>query len=112
MTDGRSTPQDRLDVLRARLPEYLVPATVTVLDRSPLRATPEGLVVFSRNPFRWQLSRPRTLAGTGLYPGFPIRKPTNLIAYASVPARTTGWLIQAKGSLIPLRPTGRDELTE
>ena len=31
MTDGRSTPQD--------LPEYLVPATVTVLDRLPLRAS-------------------------------------------------------------------------
>lgn len=45
--------------------------------------------------------------------GFPIRKPTNLIlAYASVQSRTTGWLIQAKGRLIQLRPTGRDELTE
>jgi cytochrome P450 len=45
--------------------------------------------------------------------GFPIRKPTNLIlAYANVPGRTTGWLIQAKGWLIQLRPTGRDELTE
>jgi len=38
VTDGRSTPQDPLDFLRARLPEYLVPATMTVLDRLPLRA--------------------------------------------------------------------------
>jgi amino acid adenylation domain-containing protein len=37
VTDGRSTPQDLLDFLRARLPEYLVPATMTVLDRLPLR---------------------------------------------------------------------------
>jgi len=39
VTDGRSTPQDLLDFLRARLPEYLVPATVRVLDRLPLRAS-------------------------------------------------------------------------
>ncbi|MGH3875501.1 MAG: amino acid adenylation domain-containing protein [Actinophytocola sp.] len=37
VTDGRSTPQDLLDFLRARLPEYLVPATMTALDRLPLR---------------------------------------------------------------------------
>src|SRR5919197_4241675 len=37
VTDGRSTPQDLLDFLRERLPEYLVPATMTVLDRLPLR---------------------------------------------------------------------------
>jgi amino acid adenylation domain-containing protein len=37
VTDGRSTPQDLLDFLRMRLPEYLVPATVTVLDRLPLK---------------------------------------------------------------------------
>jgi amino acid adenylation domain-containing protein len=39
VTDGQPTPQDLLDFLRARLPEYLVPATVTVLDRLPLRAS-------------------------------------------------------------------------
>ncbi|HEY7592930.1 MAG TPA: amino acid adenylation domain-containing protein [Actinophytocola sp.] len=39
VTDGRSTSQDLLDFLRARLPEYLVPATMTVLDRLPLRAS-------------------------------------------------------------------------
>ena len=39
VTDGRSTPQDLLDFLCARLPEYLVPATMTVLDRLPLRAS-------------------------------------------------------------------------
>jgi hypothetical protein len=71
VTDGRSTPQDLLDFQRARLPEYLVPATMTVLDHC----------------------------------GAEVR-------YASVPGRTTGWLIQAKGWLIQLRPTGRDELTE
>ena len=37
VTDGRSTPQDLLDFLRERLPEYLVPDTMTVLDRLPLR---------------------------------------------------------------------------
>jgi acyl-CoA synthetase (AMP-forming)/AMP-acid ligase II len=37
VTDGQSTPQDLLDFLGARLPEYLVPATMTVLDRLPLR---------------------------------------------------------------------------
>jgi hypothetical protein len=41
VTDGGSTPQDLLDFLRARLPEYLVPATMTVLDRLPLRASGE-----------------------------------------------------------------------
>jgi amino acid adenylation domain-containing protein len=36
--------------------------------------------------------------------GFPIRKPTNLIlVYASVPGRTTGWLIPVKGRSIQLR---------
>jgi len=35
-----------------------------------------------------------------------------IIAFASVPGGTTGWLIQAKGRSIQLRPTGRDELTE
>jgi amino acid adenylation domain-containing protein/thioester reductase-like protein len=35
---GRATPRELLDFLRARLPEYQVPATVTVLDRLPLRA--------------------------------------------------------------------------
>jgi amino acid adenylation domain-containing protein len=39
VTDGRSTPQDLLDFLRARLPDYLVPDTMTVLDRLPLRAS-------------------------------------------------------------------------
>jgi len=39
VTDGRSTPEDLLDFLRARLPEYLVPATITALDRLPLRAS-------------------------------------------------------------------------
>ncbi|MDQ3790977.1 MAG: amino acid adenylation domain-containing protein [Actinomycetota bacterium] len=37
VADGRATPQDLLDFLRTRLPEYLVPATMTVLDRLPLR---------------------------------------------------------------------------
>ena len=37
VADGRSTPQDLLDFLRMRLPEYLVPATMTVLDRLTLR---------------------------------------------------------------------------
>jgi hypothetical protein len=32
VTLGRSTPQDLLGCLRVRLPEYLVPATMTVLD--------------------------------------------------------------------------------
>jgi hypothetical protein len=42
--------------------------------------------------------------------GFQIRKPTNLpLAYASVLGRTTGWLIRAKGWLVQLPPTGRDE---
>jgi amino acid adenylation domain-containing protein len=39
VTDGRSTPQDLLDFLRAQLPEYLVPATMTLLDQLPLRAS-------------------------------------------------------------------------
>jgi amino acid adenylation domain-containing protein/thioester reductase-like protein len=39
VTDGRSTPQELLDFLRARLPEYQVPATMTLLDRLPLTAS-------------------------------------------------------------------------
>jgi amino acid adenylation domain-containing protein len=39
VTDGRSTPQDLLDFLRARLPDYMVPDTVTVLDRLPVTAS-------------------------------------------------------------------------
>jgi amino acid adenylation domain-containing protein len=39
VTNGRSTPEDLLDFLRARLPEYLVPDTMTVLDRLPLTAS-------------------------------------------------------------------------
>lgn len=37
--------------------------------------------------------------------GFPIRKPTNLVlAYASVPGRATGWLIQAKRAVDSATP--------
>jgi hypothetical protein len=39
VTDGRSTPQDLHDFLCAWLPEHLVPATMTVLDGLPLRAS-------------------------------------------------------------------------
>ena len=40
VTDGASTTGDLLDFLRARLPEYLVPDTMTVIDRLPV--TPSG----------------------------------------------------------------------
>jgi amino acid adenylation domain-containing protein/thioester reductase-like protein len=38
VTDGRPTSRELLDFLRARLPSYQVPATMTMLDRLPLRA--------------------------------------------------------------------------
>lgn len=39
VTDGRATVRELLDFLRARLPEYQVPATMTVLNRLPLTAS-------------------------------------------------------------------------
>jgi len=70
------------------------------------RSTSQDLLGFQRAQL------PEFLVSSHLF-GFPIRKPTDLtLAYVSVPGRTTDWLIQAKGSLIQLRPTGRDELTE
>lgn len=98
-------------------------------DETTKNATTGGLVGFGRNPDLAVTAGKRCSRGASLSGlvfeslltrvgsihlfGFPIRKPANLIlAYASVPGRTTGRLIQARGWLIQPRPTGRDELTE
>jgi len=80
-------------------------------------ATTGGPVAFSRIPDRWHLLRRQ--------PELLDSAVEEILRYTSVrsastatpprrlqPASTSGWLIQAKGWLIQLRPTGRNELTE
>lgn len=111
MTGGRST----LQGLLARLPEYLVPATTTVLDRLPPRAS--GTLDRDAMPSPRPVSPAPGGAGSvaetvAVQLVAQVQQNLGIDAYTSVPGRTRGWSIQAKGSLIQLRPTGRDELTE